>query len=572
MQGGSVRFAVRCTRAIALLWVVAGLSACGTGNQQPVASVSTNSLSFSATSPDATTPSPLTISASVSPGTVSVAVLHGGSAIANATYTLSGTAAQIVVDPAAPSALGAGVFHGTITVTGYSCGNPGCSQLVSGNSQVINVTYDIPPIVRYVAPYVGVATGSPLTASGSVIICGQGFEQFPVQNVTFNGVSASTFSVVSDTEIEASYSLTLPTGSTYPVTYPVQIVAPSSPQPIESDAKLVIVQAPSYVSTTLPYPPSVTGVDQLRYDAERQALLVVATTGSGTELLRYAYSSGSWNTTPATVSSATLPSLANLSDIALSTQGGELLALSPQYLTELDPGTLAIKTQYTPGPTLAPAGVDLKNLAVANDGNAIVTTTTGNGSSASTPLYLFAARNPAFTQNSTTPSLDNATPGASADGSVVALQQGDPSLTSAPSVYQYTASSEAFASTAAAINQGTIAPALDQSATRIVLNGTDVYDSSFTLLGTLLPTSTTLAVVVSPNADCAYTFDSSGQILAFNLITSMSGGPFPQVGATSVSNPGTSGAVKMAISPDGGTLFLAGSSQIVVAPAPTQCH
>ena len=566
-----MRFAVRCARAIALLWIVAGLSACGTGNQQPVASVSTNSLSFSVTSPDATTPPPETISASVSPGTVSVAVLHGGSAIANATYTLSGTTVQIVVDPAAPSALGAGVFHGTITVTGYSCGNPGCSQLVSGNSQVINATYDIPPIVRYVAPYVGVAAGSPLTASGSVIIRGQGFEQFPVQNVTFNGISASTFSVVSDTEIEASYSLTLPTGSTYPVTYPVQIVAPSSPQPISSDASLVIVQAPSNVAPTLPYPPGVTGVDQLRYDAERQALLLVATTGSGTELLRYTYSSGGWSTTPAMVSSATIPSLANLSDIALSTQGRELLALSPQYLTELDPGTLAITTQYTPGPTPAPAGVAFKNLAVANDGNAIVTT--GNGSSASTPLYLFAARNPAFTQNSTTPSLDNATPGASADGSVVALQQGDPSLASTPPVYQYTASSEAFAATPAATNQGTIAPALDQSATRIVLNGIDVYDGSFALLGTLPSPTPTLAVVVSPNADCAYTFDSSGQILAFNLTASMSGGPYPQAGATSVSSPGTGGAVKMAISPDGGTLFLAGSSQIVVVPAPTsQCH
>ena len=420
--------------------------------------------------------------------------------------------------------------------------------------------------MRYVAPYVGVATsGSPLTASGSVIIRGQGFEQFPVQNVTFNGVSASTFRVVSDTEIEASYTA-LPAG-----TYQVQVVAPSSPGSIVSEASLWIVPVTNYgAATTLAYPPGmgVTGVDQLRYDAERQALLLVVTTGSGTELLRYAYSSGGWSTTPATVSSTTLP---NLSDIALSTQGGELLALSPQYLTELDPGTLAIKTQYTPGPTPAPAGVDLKNLAVANDGNAIVTT--GNSSSASTPLYLFAARNPAFTQNSTTPSLDNATPGASADGSVVALQQGDPSLASSPPVYQYTASSETFASTAAAINQGTIAPALDQSATRIVLNGTDVYDSSFTLLGTLLPTSTTLAVVVSPNADCAYTFDSSGQILAFSLITSMSGDPFPQAGATPVSSPGTTGAVKMAISPDGGTLFLAGSGQIVVAPAPTsQCQ
>ena len=572
-----MRFAVRFTRAIALLWVVASLSACGTGNQQPVATVSTNSLSFSALSPDEPTPPSQTISASVSPGTVSVAVLHGGNAIADVTYTLSGTTAQIVVDPAAPSALGAGVFHGTITVTGYSCGNPDCSQLVSGNSQVIAVTYDIPPIVRYVAPYVGIASGTPATASGAVIIRGQGFEQFPVQNVTFGGTPASTFSVVSDTEIQATYSL-IPAGSTYPVSYPVQIVAPNSPGAIQSKANLVVVPVPVYTATTLAYPPgvTVTGINQLLYDAQRQALLLAINTSSGTELLRYAYSGGSWPSTPATVP------IANLSDIALSTEGSELLALSQQQLTQLDPGLLTLSTRYTPGPTAAPAlgtGVNFKNLAVANDGNAVITTGNGLSSSTGTPLYLYSVRSPAFTQPATTPSLDNATPGASADGSLVALEQGDPSLASAPPVaYQYTAATETFASApGASVNaynsaiNSSIAPALDRSATHIVLNGTNVYGNSFNFLGTL--PSTTLAVVVSPDASCAYTYDSSGQIFAFNLNTSVSGGAFPQAGATPVSSPGTGGAVKMAISPDGGTLFLAGSSQIVVAPAPTsQCQ
>ncbi|MHB8346496.1 MAG: hypothetical protein ACYDHM_04775 [Acidiferrobacterales bacterium] len=567
--------AVRFTRAIALLLAAAGLSACGTGNQQPVASASTNSLSFSVLSPDAPTPSPQTINASVSPGTVSVAILHGGSAIASASYTLSGNTVQIVVDPASPATLGAGDFSGTVTVTGYSCGNPGCSQLVSGNSQVIAVTYDIPPIVRYVAPYVGIASGAPATASGAVIIRGQGFEQFPVQNVTFGGIAASTFSVVSDTEIQATYSLSPPAGSTYPVSYPVQIVVPNSPGAIVSEANLVVVPVPVYPATTLGYPAgvTVTGIYQLLYDAPRQALLLAVNTTSGTELLRYAYSGGSWSSTPANVS------IASLSDIALSTQGNELLALSQQQLTQLDPTSLGTLTAYTPNPIPAPAlgtGVYFKNLAVANDGNAVITTGNTFSSSTGTPLYLYSVHSPAFTQPATTPSLDNATPGASADGSLVALEQGDPSQASAPPfAYQYTAATETFAATGASVNaynpaiNNSIAPALDRSATRIVLNGTNVYGNGFNALGTL--PGTTLAVVVSPDASCAYTYDStSGQILAFSLVTPPAGGGlFPQVwSVTPASSPGVSTAtIKMAISPDGGTLFLAGNSQIVVEPA-----
>jgi hypothetical protein len=164
--------------------------------------------------------------------------------------------------------------------------------------------------------------------------------------------------------------------------------------------------------------------------------------------------------------------------------------------------------------------------------------------------------------------------------------QGDSTLTSPPAAYQYVAASDTFSGTSVALNQysvNPVAPAIavytqansTTSTTRIVLSGTDVnnaavinvYDGSYNLLGTL-PT-TTLAVVVKPDATRAYTFDSaSSQVLSFDLtpITPASV-PLTQIGAvTPLGNPGT--GVRMAISADGATLFLAGSSRIVVQPAP----
>ena len=217
----------------------------------------------------------------------------------------------------------------------------------------------------------------------------------------------------------------------------------------------------------------------------------------------------------------------------------------------------------TPAPALA-ADVFLKNLAVANDGNAVVTT--GYNGSSNTQTYLYATRSPAFSQPATAPSMDNSTPGGSADGSSIVLAQGSPALASATGVYRYLAASQTFSVTGVSLNQNSIAPALDRAATRIVLNGTNVYDAGYNFLGTL--PSTTLAVVVKPDATRAYTFDSAVQVLSFDLTASPAGGAFPQVesGTAPAGDPGT--GVRMAISPDGGTLFLAGNNQIAIQPAP----
>jgi hypothetical protein len=145
--------------------------------------------------------------------------------------------------------------------------------------------------------------------------------------------------------------------------------------------------------------------------------------------------------------------------------------------------------------------------------------------------------------------------------------QGDPALTSAPAVFRYTASTQTFSSAGVALNQNDVAPALDRAATRVVLNGTNVYDSGYQLLGTL--PATTLAVVVRPDATRAYTLDSAAsQILSFDLTASPAGAAFPQVGSATAPAGDPGSGVKMAISADGGTLFLAGSNQIVVQPSP----
>ncbi len=547
-----MRFAVRLRR-IFVLFFVAVLSSCGGTNQQSHASTSTSSINFTAVSPDAATPAVQTFTVTVSPGTVSVAVLHSGAAIANATYSLSGTTVQVAVYPAAPGSLGSGLFTGTITVTGYNCSDPSCSGLVSGNSEVVSVGYQIPPVVRYVAPYVALA-GSPTT--DTVIIRGDGFETFPVQSVNFgSGPGSSTpFTVVSNTEIVADYPANLVANTTLPVT----ITASSSPGPILSSAKLVVVNAPAYTSTTISYPGGTTpGVKELLYDAQRQALLVAVDTGGG-QVLRYQYAGGTWSPTSTSISA--------LSDIALSTDGQNLLALSQQSMTMLDPSTLLISSVITPNPGFTP-GEFFKNLAVANDGNAIITT--GYPGSFATPLYLFSARNPGFYQNSTTPSLDNSTPGVSSDGSLVEIEQGDPAYPTAPSAYQYLAATQVFAVTGAAFYQNAIPPVLDRSAAHIVFNGTNIYNDSFSLLGSL--PATTLAVVLSPDGTHAYTFDSAlSQIVCYDLTASPVGGQFPQCASVPPATPaGLPGSgVRMAISPDGNTLFLAGSNQIVVQSPP----
>src|SRR5690606_33151057 len=106
-----------------------------------------------------------------------------------------------------------------------------------------------------------------------------------------------------------------------------------------------------------------------------------------------------------------------------------------------------------------------------------------------------------------------------------------------------------------------------RNAGRLVLNGTRVYDGALALLGTL--PDTTEAVVLRPDGTRAYTYDSTeGGVRVFDISASNEGEAYTPVGdpVPLVATPGA--GAKMAISADGNTLFIAGTTQLVVQPTP----
>jgi hypothetical protein len=524
------------------------LSACGGGgddDQSVHTELSTNSITFTADSPDAATPAAQTVTATFGADVAHLSVLHAGPGIVRVTSSSTGRTAQISIEPEAPSSIGTGAFTSSVAVTGYVCADAACSTLAAGNTATVTVKYQVSPIVSHVAPYVATAG-----KSAAAVIRGKGFLGFATQGVKFGTVAATSFTIVSDTEIRATYpALTADT-------YEVQLDIPSHVGPITSTANLVVLDPIAYAAGVLAYPTAAPAIRTFLYDAERSSLLVATNINGGT-ILRYSYAGGAWGA-PESVPSS------DVQDLALSVDGAELLEISKAALTPMDAVTLAAGTAV-PAPTTLPAGSFLKNIAVGNDNAALITS--GIAASTATPVYRFAAGATALVEQTT--KLDNATPGASADGSLIMLVQGAASATGSPSVMRYTAADNVLAASGLLLKQTAVAPVLDPAATRIALNGVNVHDSSFTLLGKLA--GTTLAVVFGPDGKRAYAYDSSAAaLLIYDTSKSAAGKAFNKLGSPVplVADPGA--GVKMAISPDGGTLFFAGSSQLVIQPTPVR--
>lgn len=620
--------------------VILLLAACGGGGgggaSAPGFSVAPQSLTFSAASAASATPSAQTITVTVTSGTVYLAAAYGGTAIANATFYITGpTTAEVTVFPAAPSSLGPGQHSGTVAIIG--CNDVACNSQVAGSPYYVTVTYNIqgvvaspsaltytlgnspvagdlsrqftitgypnqnwsigtnvswlsvtplvgntggpvqvtaslvqaqidalgngvytgsitvtpassPPFavpvtltisrtqVSYVAPYVATAG-----TTAEVIIRGENFGLVAIQDVKFGAISASTFSVISDTEVRATHPA-LTAGS-----YPVQLQNNLGIN--NSLANLIVVDAPVYSATTLAYPGAPSQpILAIRYDAERKALVLAR----GTSILRYVYSTGAWGA-PASIS------VFNLHDVALSTDGALLLATSSGSaatgVTQIDATTLSIGT--TTNDTINGISTYLvKPLSVANDGTAVVVAANGP---ACGNMIRYRTRNPQVTSmggNTCSP----AQVGGSADGSIIIA-----GTSIASDTYAFNASTGVL-STTGGLPKLTAAPVLNRTGSRIALNNTGVYNTGLSYLGGL--PNTTLAVALNPIGSIAYTYDSSGSVRKFDLTGTLVAGIYPEVGTgTSLAgSPGT--GVRMTITPDGGTLFIAGNSQLVVQPAP----
>jgi hypothetical protein len=496
-------------------------------------------------------------------GTLFIRVTITGSAVAEVSGPVitAPNQGQLTVVPAQPATLGSGTHTSTITLiactTDINCSGP---QL-PGSPQVVNVTYQVgqATVPAGVAPGVG-----PMGTVGQVILRGSGLGG--ATGVTFSGVAADSFTVISNTEIHASYPATLPAD-----THPVQIQGSSGQIPFGASLKLVAPTA--YAATSLSYP---AGAAQLRgfvYDAGRQALYAALKfPDPATNLIaRYAFVSGaSWN-----VTQVTRP---NLRDIALSLDGSRLLAISDTSIAQLDPDNGLITTTSALKPSSqATPDERLKSIVVANDGNAVVM---GGG-----PNFgqFYAYRILANTFSAGQCCYFHPVAGAPANGaSALIVESGFSSQTAA---HRYSASSGTISQTSFMIHhlnnspgdEENLNPAVfDRAGTRMIVAGFPldygVYDASFNRVGTL--PATTAGYALAPDASRAYTLDLNGavcQVRAFNLgppLAEITTGGFPiNLGApcpaTNVDIP-----IRLLLTPGGETLFIAANAGISVRPLP----
>lgn len=539
-------------RRVASVLLVALLAACSSGGdgddrtRSTEIVVSTNSITFSADAPDADTPAAQTITATFGSDVAHLAVIHNGRGIANVTSEISGRTATINVEPTAPSAIGSGIFTGSIAITGYFCADASCTSLAAGNTETITVSYQISPVIISVAPYVGIAD-----KSASAILRGVGFASFATQGVRLGTIQATEFTVSTDSLIRFTYPA-LEAGS-----YDVQIDIPTHEGDIDSAARLVIVEPTDYAAEALDYPES-GAVRRIIYDAERSAILV-GTDADGGTILRYAFADGAWQ-------APEIVALDDLQDFALSIHGDRLLAITRDSFVPLDATTLELGAEKE-APSLA-SGHFLKNIAVTNNDQALITT--GRNENATSPLYVYVSRQDVLTQLSSTV-LNNATPVATDSGSTVLFMQGHSSTTNQTAVIVFSATTGEFDVLPTQLRQNEIPPLVDRDGTRAILNGRRVHGEGFDLLG-LLP-ETTLAVAINREGTRAYTYDSeAGGILTFDITEDISddttGEEFTPEGPAEplVANPGT--GPRMAISPDGNTLFIAGNARVVIHPTP----
>lgn len=114
--------------------------------------------------------------------------------------------------------------------------------------------------------------------------------------------------------------------------------------------------------------------------------------------------------------------------------------------------------------------------------------------------------------------------------------------------------------------------AIDGSGSRIIVNGNQVHENSVGALFGTLP-ATTLAAALNRNGTRAFAWDENGTVRIFDVQAQPVplGSPLAEVAPAIVpaADPGAGingQDMRMAVSPDGGTLFMAGSDGIVVVP------
>ena len=463
---------------------------------------------------------------------------------------------QASLDPASLAPLLNGQYKSTITVTP-----------ASGLPVQLPVTLTVARTqVTYVAPYVGTSG-----VADHLIISGEHFSQVDPASlsVSLGSTAATGVTVVSDTEIHASYPA-LAAG-----TYPVKVLSAGTPVGL-SRANLVIVDAPAYAAATIPYPAgSPTGTVNLLYDAESHKLTMLNT--DATAPLVRLQQVGYYTTLPGWGAPVSVPS-APSSAIALGADGSTIIegfynsTDTNLAVGQFDPVSLA-QTSYI-GHAGVSSGLGAASVIVASNGDAYVATNPGTGSGLP---YLFRFK--PLTGVLDAPYGFSATDvsgkaAASTDGATLVLTSRN-SLTNVISVNMYDPALPRLSVGSVSVTSNA-SVSVDRHGTRALLTAEvfaipapDLPISQF--LGKLA--DTTVASILAPDGLRAYAYDSGGSVRVFDLTQPTIAGYFPEVAPAKLLNgsPAASAWATLAISPDGGTLFVAIDSGIYVVPLVGGC-
>lgn len=419
----------------------------------------------------------------------------------------------------------------SLTAAGLEAGLYHADLVVRSESGVVStrvpVTYLVQEAdVQYVSPYVAISGESRET-----VIRGIGFNDSSISDVRFGDSSASLFSVLSDTEIVATYP-SLAAG-----VYPVSVI--NTKQAIVGNAELVVVDPQTYTSASLG---SSHAKAKIIYDATRQCLYVQHRVGFS-QIEKITYDGTDW------VQSALLE-FNLLMDIDLTPDGKSLVLVTQDSLYYLDPDSMATTRIIN-----SPEGVSFTKAAFANDGDLIIHSAAGG-------LYRY---HPDMDVITTIP-LDTSL--SITDGIQVSANRDKLVITSNPAMVldssDYTHSETddlgQLISTLRANRDGSGILRAHYS------TGFAYYcDGDLNPLGNL-PRDAFISLEFSPDGTKAYMLDDL-TLRTFDLTQPDGSGGFEEIESpvTLIDSPGANQV--STISPDGNTFFVAGST-LVVQPLP----
>lgn len=420
--------------------------------------------------------------------------------------------------------------------------------------------------VGFVSPYV-----APSNSSAEVTIRGGGFSSLSSPVVTFGTSQGTSVQVVSDSEIRV-VNPALPAGR-YPVTVSSGGVA------MTGNPTFAVVDPPQFPYAAIPLDSSnLNGLPdgRLIYDAERQTIYILDNSEFfplQDSLERFRYASGAWVADPPI--DFPLSGGDTFSAVALTPDGKSLIKSNAQTLSIIDLSTWQI-VATADATSAVGSDVDLQTGAMSNDGGFIELASTGFSQDDEVIRYDSVANSfsviAAYLDGSIASSSYIAAP--TPEGNQVIFYSGsfDPAL----DIISYDAGT-------GAVNKST-PPNGSITFASYSRDGTRTLFQTFPWSPGMIISSTTPGVAaqtynsmscemdagsISPDGTRVYCYDAStGTIHTLDVSTLATTGTSSEIG-TPVQIPDSPGTrPTMVITPDGGNLILAGTTNLIVIPTP----